>query len=156
MIRPIMSRARAASWSSYQSDLRRRRRLQEACASILQSKTCLRLSVGSPEQRLALVLILAILPQALPSTPEQTCSWRTAVCRPGLASLRRSRWRYQTGLTEREGGIVGKLYRLAGGILNGGERVPSTMRQAVSPKPGRRSFTVAHPPTPHSGVSFRS
>ena len=52
MIRPIVSRARAASWSSYQSDLRRHRRLQEACASILYTKTCLRLSVGSPEQRL--------------------------------------------------------------------------------------------------------
>jgi hypothetical protein len=34
MIRPIVSRARATSRSSYQSDLRRRR-LQAACASIL-------------------------------------------------------------------------------------------------------------------------
>src|SRR4029077_1736024 len=31
-----------------------------------------------------------------PSTPEKTCSWSTGVCRPGLASLRRSRWRCQS------------------------------------------------------------
>jgi len=35
MIRPIMSRARARSWSSYELDLPRRRRLKEACAPIL-------------------------------------------------------------------------------------------------------------------------
>ena len=40
------------------------------------------------KQRLAVVLILAILPQTLMG---QTYTWRIAVCRPGLASLHRSK-----------------------------------------------------------------
>ena len=38
----------------------------------------------------------------------------------------------------------------------GGEQAPSTMRQAVSPRPGRRSFIDAHRPTRPIGMRFPS
>src|SRR5438552_16894872 len=79
MIRPIMSRARATSWSSYQLALRRRR-LQEGCASILSAKTCLRLSVGSTEQRLAPLILAILSPQALSSKGGLGLFLKLALC----------------------------------------------------------------------------